>query len=115
MNQRHLITGAQGLVGRHLAAQILAGDPAAAVLGIGRSPRSDAFFTHGITAGARAQRAPVPHAIRRWLGSERYRYESVALADTTSLRRAVAAFRPDRVLQLSLAVQYLTRPVDLGN
>ena len=41
MTRRHLITGAQGLIGRHLAAQVLASDPAAMVLGLGRSPRKD--------------------------------------------------------------------------
>ena len=104
MSRRHLITGAQGLIGRHLAAHILAGDPAAAVLGIGRSPGCDGFFTHGITAGEGARRAPVPHSVQRWLASGRYRYQAVSLADAASLRRAVAEFRPDCAFHLASAL-----------
>lgn len=104
MSRRHLITGAQGLVGRHLAAHILATDPAAVVLGIGRSPRTDGFFTHAINAAQSARRAPVPHAVQRWLATGRYGYESLPLADVDSLRRIVAGFRPDCVFHLASAL-----------
>jgi nucleoside-diphosphate-sugar epimerase len=88
MTRRHLITGAQGLIGRHLAAQILAADPAALVLGIGRSRRSDRSFM---------------------LDAGRHRYESVALGDTDALRRCVAEFRPDRVFHLASALHSAPR------
>jgi nucleoside-diphosphate-sugar epimerase len=110
MNRRHLITGAQGLVGRHLAAHILAADPAATVLGIGRSPRADGFFTHTVTAGGRSRRAPVPHAIQRWLATGRYRYQSLSLSDPDSLRGAVAGFRPDCVYHLASALHSASGP-----
>jgi nucleoside-diphosphate-sugar epimerase len=104
MKGRHLITGAQGLVGRHLAAHILAADPAATVLGIGRSPRADGLFTHTVTAGGRQRRAPVPQAIQSWLATGRYGYESLHLSDAESLRGVVAAFRPDCVYHLASAL-----------
>ena len=110
MRRRHLITGAQGLVGRHLAAQILAADPAAVVLGIGRSPRNDAFFTHTVTAGGAARRAPVPRPLRRWFASERYLYRAVALDDAESLRDVVAEFQPDRVFHLASALHSSVEP-----
>ncbi len=110
MNRRHLITGAQGLVGRHLAAHILGADPAATVLGIGRSPRADGFFTHAVTACGRPRRAPVPHAIRRWLATGRYRYEPISLSDADSLRGAVAKFRPDCVYHLASALHAAPGP-----
>ena len=100
MTRRHLVTGAQGLVGRHLAARILAADPEAMVLGIGRSARTDAFFTHSI--GARP--APLPGSLTPWFESPRYRYESIALSDGDALRAAVAAFRPDFVFHLASAL-----------
>jgi nucleoside-diphosphate-sugar epimerase len=104
MTRRHLITGAQGLIGRHLAAHILAVDPTALVLGIGRSPRADAFFTHAITARGAVCRARVPHTLLQYLCSERYRYESLPLQDIGSVRGIVAQFRPDYVFHLASAL-----------
>ncbi|MGE5049173.1 MAG: NAD-dependent epimerase/dehydratase family protein [Deltaproteobacteria bacterium] len=78
---RHLITGAQGLVGRHLVARILASDPAAMVLGLGRSTRKDRLSADG-----------------------RYRYEAVALGDAEPLRACIAEFRPDCVFHLASAL-----------
>ena len=49
MKRRYLITGAQGLVGRYLTARILELEKGAQVLGIGRSQRTDGFFTHAIS------------------------------------------------------------------
>lgn len=86
MTRRHLVTGAQGLIGRCLVAQILAGDPAATVLGIGRSPRGDRLLTEG-----------------------RYRYEPVALGDAESLRSRIAEFRPDCVFHLASALHSAPR------
>src|SRR3954471_17124928 len=81
MSRRYLITGAQGFVGRRLVARLLAADPDAMVVGIGRSPRRD----------------PIA-------GDDRYRYASVSLADTDRLRALVSGLRPACVFHLASAL-----------
>ena len=46
MSERVLITGAQGFVGRYLAAYLLRSNSGVNIQGIGRSPRSSDAFTH---------------------------------------------------------------------
>jgi nucleoside-diphosphate-sugar epimerase len=84
MTRRHFVTGAQGFVGRNLVARILADDPDALVLGIGRSPAS----------------APA---------LARYRYRALPLLETASLREAIAEFRPDCVFHLASALHSAAR------
>lgn len=103
MKRRYLITGAQGLVGRQLAAKILEEDAEAEVLGTGRSSRNDSVFTHSISLGGEPRRAKVPVSL---LGSldRRYRYEQAPLLDGTGLRQALREFRPDCVFHLASAL-----------
>jgi GDP-4-dehydro-6-deoxy-D-mannose reductase len=91
---RYLITGAQGLVGRYLAAEILRAEDDCAVVGIGRSERADGFF-----AGER--RAPVPPELIPLDG--RYRYLQCSLGDP-ALRDLVREIRPDRIFHLASAL-----------
>ena len=69
---RYLITGAQGFIGRHLTARILAAEADSQVVGIGRS----------------APRQPA---------SERYRYRRVPLVETRALRQLIREHRFGRV------------------
>jgi GDP-4-dehydro-6-deoxy-D-mannose reductase len=104
MSGRYLITGAQGLIGRDLAAHLLASDPSAIVVGIGRSPRNDFLFTHRITFRGTARPAPVPHTLANCFATARYDYRSLALSDTDALRRIVDEVQPVIVFHLASAL-----------
>src|SRR5215469_8468336 len=98
---RYLVTGAQGFVGRYYVAATLADDPAAEVLGIGRSPRRDETFTHNVHFGATSVPAPLPAALRAAAIDERYRYEAVDICDGRALTDLVLGFRPEVVVHLA--------------
>jgi NDP-hexose 4-ketoreductase len=104
MSAMYLITGAQGLVGRHLAAHILATNPSAIVVGVGRSPRNDRYFTHRVNFRGSPRPAPVPQAVVKWLAMPRYEYRSLALSDNNTLRRLLDELRPDVVFHLASAL-----------
>jgi nucleoside-diphosphate-sugar epimerase len=113
MNPRYLITGAQGLVGRHLTAQILAADRTAIVLGIGRSPRNDDYFTHHVVVAGKTRRAPLSAALRTVLRNGRYRYRSLPLRETNALRSLVADFAPHYVFHVASAL-HSASPIELA-
>jgi nucleoside-diphosphate-sugar epimerase len=96
---RYLITGAQGFLGRYLAARILEEERDAEIVGIGRSAAADGVFTHAI--GAR--RAPLPPKLLVTLDG-RYRYRQVPLCDSASLRQLICDFRPHCVFHLASAL-----------
>src|SRR5712664_937956 len=101
--RRYLITGAQGFVGRYLTALILGLGRASEVLGVGRSRRSDGYFTHTISLGARRVLAPLPEALRTSLDG-RFRYVQVSLLETGRLRELIKRFRPQCIFHLASAL-----------
>ena len=103
MKRRYLITGAQGLIGRYLAARILGAQRDAEVLGVGRSNRIDGFFTHAIRAGGEPRRAPMPAGLHACLDG-RYRYRQLSLLETGALRDLIRDFRPGCVFHLASAL-----------
>jgi nucleoside-diphosphate-sugar epimerase len=105
MSRRYLITGAQGFVGRYLAARLLADDRGACVYGVGRSPRRDGAFTHAIRWGATRLAAPLPEALSRACAEPRYRYRSVDLHDRPGMSRLLRECRPDVVVHLASALR----------
>ncbi|MDQ2841653.1 MAG: NAD-dependent epimerase/dehydratase family protein [Acidobacteriota bacterium] len=100
MQARWLITGAQGFVGRYLSHLVLLSDPAAMVVGLGRSERLDGYFSHQVTGPKGPTRAPLPPAI---LASEdeRYHYCRCDLADNERLQAILDKFRPEKVIHLA--------------
>jgi GDP-4-dehydro-6-deoxy-D-mannose reductase len=105
MSARILITGAQGFVGRYAAAGWLRSDPAAVIVGIGRSRQLLRSFTHRIEwAGAR-RRAPLPQELRPTLADERYRYLRLDLRDRPELVELLRHFGPTVVLHLAGALR----------
>lgn len=100
--KRLLITGAQGFVGRHLAAQALSSD-SLTVLGIGRSPQSETF-THYVHWGARRVLAPIPSYLRERTGADRYTYVSADIRDRVTMQQVLREFRPDAVVHLASAL-----------
>src|SRR5204862_2900877 len=58
--ERVLITGAQGFLGRNLAAAVYGAWPAATVLGVGRSARLDDRFSHELAWLGESVPAPLP-------------------------------------------------------
>src|SRR5205085_3746093 len=103
MKRRYLITGAQGLIGRYLAARILGAQRDAEVLGVGRSHRIDGFFTHAIRAGDEPRPAPMPAGLHACLDG-RYRYRQLSLLETGALRDLIRDFRPDCIFHLASAL-----------
>src|SRR5205085_533500 len=106
MKRRYLITGAQGLIGRYLAARILGAQTDAEVLGVGRSSRIDGFFTHAIRAGGEPRRAPMPADLHACLDG-RYRYRQLSLLETGALRDLIRDFRPDCIFHLASALPFV--------
>lgn len=98
---RYLVTGAQGFVGRYFVAAVLADDPAAVVLGIGRSPRRVDVFTHNVRFGAMSVPAPLPASLKEAALDERYRYEALDIRDRRALTDIVSEFGPDCVIHLA--------------
>jgi NDP-hexose 4-ketoreductase len=101
---RIAVTGAQGLLGRHVTAALLAAG-AEAVLGLGRSARTDTHYTHGIEWLGSAVPAPVPDELARALADGRYEYRRVDLADAAAVDAAARAFRPDAVIHTAAALR----------
>jgi nucleoside-diphosphate-sugar epimerase len=97
---RCLITGAQGFVGRYLTAAILDADSCAEVLGIGRSPRDDPFFSHAVTVKGRERRAAVPSWISDRMGS-RFRYEQASVANQDQIHAIIEEFQPGYIFHLA--------------
>jgi nucleoside-diphosphate-sugar epimerase len=105
MSKRFLITGAQGFVGRYLAAHLLSVDGGAEILGIGRSPRDDEQFTHAIHWGTTRLAAPLPDELKTALCDKRYYYRAVDLKNCVRVRRALREFRPRVVIHLASALR----------
>jgi len=98
---RFLITGAQGFVGRFLAAHLLENEPDCRVLGTGRSARNDDTFTHSIALGETPFPAPVPGPCRIASEETRYRYQQSDLLTPGSLEPLLRDFKPNSVVHLA--------------
>lgn len=105
MTRRYLITGAQGFLGRHLAAHLLREEGDCRVLGIGRSPRSDADFTHTLAWSGAPVPAPLPASLRAAARDPRYRYHAADVGNARAVARLVAALRPHVVFHLASALR----------
>jgi nucleoside-diphosphate-sugar epimerase len=101
---RAVVTGAQGLLGRHVTATLL-DSGAEAVLGLGRSPRSRHHYTHTVTWQGSQVPAPLPHALRRGEGDPRYAYRPLDLADGPALAAALGSFGAEVVLHCAAALR----------
>jgi nucleoside-diphosphate-sugar epimerase len=97
---RYCVTGAQGFVGRYLVAQILATEEDSAVLGLGRSSRSDDVFTHCISLAGHTARAPLPDSLRV-SGDSRYLYEIADIQRPNLLLKLLRDFKPDVIFHMA--------------
>jgi GDP-4-dehydro-6-deoxy-D-mannose reductase len=96
-----MITGAQGFLGRYLVAQMLVSGSAEFIVGLGRSPRNDEFFTHTIRRGAEIVPAPIPRALIGNTHRERYQYVPLDLRNRKALESLVDQFAPTVVFHLA--------------
>ena len=102
MQRRVLITGAQGFVGRYLAADLLhTHGEHLAVLGIGRSQRRDETFTHNVTWGGSVIAAPLPPEIVNWTSDHRFDYALADLREPQPFTAMIERFRPTHVFHLA--------------
>lgn len=97
---RAMITGAQGFVGRYLAARLLAADPELRIVGVGRS-QACSTFTHSVTRQGRRIVAPLPAYIAHVPNDPRYLYTRADMRDRAALRRILSEFRPDVIFHLA--------------
>jgi nucleoside-diphosphate-sugar epimerase len=96
-----LVTGAQGFLGRHLVAHVLAAAPAVRVVGIGRSTRLDDCFTHETRVCGRSIPAPAPADVLVAPGHPRYQYHALDIANETEMVRLIRATRPTWIVHLA--------------
>jgi nucleoside-diphosphate-sugar epimerase len=101
---RVAVTGAQGLLGRQLVGTAL-DQRAEAVLGLGRSPRSDDRYTHDLEWLGRRVPAPLPPALRPAAVDPRYEYARVDLCDVEAVSAVARRFRPDAVIHAAAALR----------
>src|SRR5215831_15157303 len=97
---RYCMTGAQGFVGRYLVAQILSTEEDCAVLGLGRSSRSDDAFTHCISLAGHTARAPLPDSLRV-SGDSRYQYEMADIERPNFVLKLLRNFKPDVIFHMA--------------
>jgi len=97
---RILITGAQGFVGRYFTHELLRRRSDARVLGLGRSPRMDGYFSHLVTVHRTAVPARLPDALRMHTDAA-YEYAQLDLNDTHALRQLADRFQPEWVVHLA--------------
>src|SRR5215471_10580248 len=97
---RYCITGAQGFVGRYLVAQILATEDDCAVLGLGRSSRSDDVFSHRISLAGHTTPAPLPDSLRV-SGDSRYQYEIADIERPNPVLKLLRHFKPNVIFHMA--------------
>lgn len=103
--RRVLVTGAQGLLGRLVVATFLAADEGTSVVGVGRSPRTDGFFTHDLAWAGRSVRAPLPQDLRVVATNPRYRYVEIDLRHGPAVTDLLGDIRPDVVVHSAAALR----------
>ncbi len=113
MQQRYLVTGAQGFVGRYLVSCLLSRSKHVTILGIGRSPQRDTHFLHPLSFAARQVPAPLPEPLRV-PRSSRYSYLSVDLLDA-NFAEVARQFRPTAVIHLAANLRGVARECILDN
>ncbi|MBA3289170.1 MAG: NAD-dependent epimerase/dehydratase family protein, partial [Acidimicrobiia bacterium] len=101
---RAVVTGAQGLLGRHVTKALLDAG-ADAVLGLGRSARHDDRYTHDLAWLGRRVAAPLPAELRRSAADPRYDYRPLDVRDVTAVADAARAFEPDIVVHAAAALR----------
>jgi 3-dehydroquinate synthetase/nucleoside-diphosphate-sugar epimerase len=105
MSTRVLITGAQGFVGRYALAHWLSIDPAATVVGVGRSRRLSCSFTHHIEWDGARLRAPLTDELRLATANDRYRYTRMDIRERSALADLLKNVRPSVILHLAGALR----------
>jgi nucleoside-diphosphate-sugar epimerase len=103
--ERIVVTGAQGLLGRHLVARLLVPEGRREVMGVGRSARQDTHYTHELEWRGRLVPAPLPIPLRATARHPRYAYTALDVGDATAAATALAAFRPDTVIHVAGALR----------
>jgi nucleoside-diphosphate-sugar epimerase len=104
MIRRVLVTGGQGLLGRHVVEAMLAGG-ATAVLAVGRSPRDDDHYTHDLRWLDRRLHAPVPARLRGCARDRRFGYVSLDVRDEEAVAKLASGFGPDVVVHTAAALR----------
>lgn len=100
-----LVTGAQGFIGRHLVARLLTFPQVSSVVGVGRSPRSNEFFTHKVHWCGDPILAPIPEDLKMPLSGGRTRYLQFDLEKPGNASALLAQVQPDVIVHLAAALR----------
>jgi GDP-4-dehydro-6-deoxy-D-mannose reductase len=104
--ERIVVTGAQGLLGRHLVARLLVPEGSREVMGMGRSARQDTHYTHELEWHGRLVPAPLPTTLRAVARHPRYQYRALDVGEATATTSAaLAEFLPDTVIHVAGALR----------
>jgi GDP-4-dehydro-6-deoxy-D-mannose reductase len=98
------VTGAQGLLGRHVTAALLDAG-ADALLGLGRSARRDDRYTHDLAWLDTRLAAPLPEPLQRSAADPRYDYVALDLRDVDAVAEMARTFRPEVVIHAAAALR----------
>ncbi len=97
------MTGAQGFLGRFTVSALLAAG-VEAVLGVGRSARNDAVYTHELDWLGRRAPAPVPKSLRDDFLDDRYTYAQLDVTSVEDVADMAAGFEPDAVIHCAASL-----------
>jgi GDP-4-dehydro-6-deoxy-D-mannose reductase len=100
-----VVTGAQGLLGRHIVARFLEADAETRVMGVGRSSRLDDRFTHQLAWRGQLVHAPLPEILSVPARDPRYTYVRLDLRDAAAVGAILSTFKPDTVVHSAGALR----------
>jgi nucleoside-diphosphate-sugar epimerase len=100
MNERILVTGAQGFIGRYLVAEALRAG-AGEVLGVGRSAPAPQQFTHSVTRNGVKEPALLTAELAEAMARGNFQYRMANIADEAAVAAIISDFEPDCVVHLA--------------
>jgi nucleoside-diphosphate-sugar epimerase len=103
--RRILVTGAQGLLGSHVVQSLLNRQTSLQVLGVGRSPQSNGYFTYSVNWGGVDVPAPIPSHLLLLAADRRYEYQPLDLIDRDAVTGVITRFDPDLVIHCAAALR----------
>jgi nucleoside-diphosphate-sugar epimerase len=100
-----VVTGAQGFLGRWVAAALLGNGMDLAVVGLGRSPRTSHYYSTRVSRGAHQVPAPLPTELADIDREPRYDYRRADVTSPADLQSLLNDVRPTVVVHCAAALR----------